>query len=218
MGKMIVEFAGLPRSGKSSCLDAVKDYYVRKGYNVRVLFEGSRTSPFSHRHRVKTAFWTANQVVNDIIEYSTLPGTDMLILQDRGLFDAMAFIRLLEREKMPSAEDASLLEEIAARGSIDKFLSYLSNWARFVDLVLLFETRPERVLSRDLASKMDAGPGIITNTSTLNVLTGAYRNIKDEYGDRFARIASIRPGEGEILETAINVKDIIDREFRRNVV
>jgi thymidylate kinase len=210
---MIVEFSGLPRSGKSTCLDAIKDYYTRQGYNVRLLMEGARTCPFPHRHRVKTAFWTANQVLNDIIHVSTLSSNDTLILQDRGLFDAMAFIKLLELEPVTFGEDANLLDNFAAHDGINAFLSSMTNWAKLVDLVILFETPPEVVLGRDLASKMNAGPGLITNSHTLRSLLTAYQSIKDEYGERFPKIVSVANRNGDALETAMTIKDLIDEKF-----
>lgn len=98
---MIVEFAGIPRSGKSTSIDAVKDYYIRKGQIVKSLFEGARTCPFPHQFRVRTAFWTANKVQNDVIQISIKSKrNEILYLQDRGLFDAMAFIKLLEFENI----------------------------------------------------------------------------------------------------------------------
>jgi len=210
---LIIEFSGLPRSGKSTTLDAIKNFYTRQGYDVKLLIEGVRTCPFPHHHRVKTAFWTIHKVINDIIKYSTISTKDTLILQDRGLFDAMAFIKLLKIDALASVEDIKLLDDFCACEGVNNFLSFVSNWAKFVDLVILFETPPEVVLDRDLASRMNAGPALITNSNTLRSLMNAYKCIKNDYGEMFPKLVSVKTHNRDKLDIAIQIKNLINDEL-----
>jgi thymidylate kinase len=193
---MIIEFAGLPRSGKSSNIAVVKDFYSRSGRTVRLVAEGARSCPFSNKHRLEFASWTANQALSAVIEASVNCRDGSIVLQDRGLFDALAFVTLLELEGRISSETSSRL------------LGYFGNplWLNRLDLVFLFRVSPEVALSRDLAAMLKAPPGVITNTETMLKLDSAYDRIVTTYGQYLPRIVEIdstQTSHYEIAQTVI---------------
>lgn len=194
---MIIEFAGLPRSGKSSCIAVVRDYFLRSGHSVRMAGEGARSCPFSNQYRIEIACWTANQALNSILEAKLSIRPETLILQDRGLFDALAFFNLLHLEGLISEE------------MLTHFVNYFANprWTRFVDLVILFDVSPNTAIERDLAAKLSASPGIITNIATIQNLSAAYDLIYEKYSGNqrssgFSKVERLDTTHDDPLETA----------------
>ncbi len=189
---MIVEFAGLPRSGKSVTIGTVRDYFLRSGHMVKMSPEGARSCPFGSHYRVEFACWTANQALTAVLEGSLNIKQAILLLQDRGLFDALAFFKLLH------------LEDIITDETLTDFINYFANpkWTRLVKLVILFEISPEEALDRDIASKLSAGPGIVTNITTMRKLSVAYNYVIEHYGDRFPQIVQLDTTKTDPLETA----------------
>jgi thymidylate kinase len=196
---VIVEFSGVPKSGKSTTIGTVRDYLSRSGYDVKVIAEGARTCPFSKQHRVEYACWAVNQVMNSVLEARFGSITETLILQDRGLFDALAFLKLLQLEGWICSEE------------LRDFLNYFVNprWTGLIDLVFLFDVVPERALERDAAVKLGARPGSVTNAVTMRKLFLAYDFILDQYSDRFMKVVRVNTTGTEPLETARRVIQII---------
>jgi len=161
--------------------------------------EEARFCPFSSRHRVEFACWTANQALSSVLQARLGTERDVLVLQDRGLFDALAFFRLLHLEEFISSEMLSDLMGYFAK----------PRWTSLVDLVILFSVSPEEALERDIATRLSAGPGVITNITTMRRLSKAYGHIVEHYGDRFLRIESLDTMNTEVLEIARRVVQLI---------
>jgi len=199
---MIVEFAGLPRSGKSSTVSAVRDYYLRCERSVIMSPDEARLRPFSSRHRVEFACWTANQALSSVLEGSLGARRDGLILHDRGLFDALAFFKLLHLESLISDE------------TLSDFIGYFAKpqWTSLVDIVMLFRIPAEQAMERDVASRLGAGPGIITNIATMRGLSESYRWTVEHYGHRFPRIESVDAASNRVPDITRRVLQFIGEE------
>jgi thymidylate kinase len=198
---LIVEFAGLPRSGKSTCIDAARHYFSRHEITVKMAGEAIRFCPFGSQYRVEIACWAANYALNTVLEASLGASPETLTLQDRGLFDALAFLRLLWKESYISRDTLSCLEEYFA----DR------RWTKRVDLVILFDVEPEVVLERDVARYIarhlhgEDLPGVITNESTLQALRDCYKEMQTAFEDRF----NIRPVFTSLAKTTAIAEQVV---------
>lgn len=212
---MLVEFAGMPRSGKSTCIDVAGHYFSRRGITVKKTGEAIRFCPFGSQHRVEIACWAANCALNAVLEASLGADPQTLMLQDRGLFDALAFLHLL------------LKEGFISRGALSSLEAYFADrrWTGRVDLVILFDVEPEVVLERDtaqhVAEQLHAGeknfeglPGIITRESTLRALRDCYGEIRLAFGDRFS-IRTVRTSQTVTTDLAKLVVELIKEEYER---
>lgn len=199
---MIIEFAGLPRSGKSTSIGVVKNYFSRGGQKTKLVAEGARSCPFSNRHRIEFACWTANQALSAVMEAS-LDDSKTLVLQDRGLLDALAFLHLLQME--------NLVDDLDAR----RYLEYFGNpfWLQRVDLVFLFLVEPATALRRDLAATLNAPPAVITNVKTMERLRGAYDHVEAEFGKHLPQIVRIDTTHRDPLETMKVVVEAIQHRL-----
>jgi thymidylate kinase len=206
---MIIEFAGLPRSGKSTSIDAARDYFSRHGITVRVAGEAAHLCPFGSQHRVEIACWAANWALNIVLEASLSTDPQMLTLQDRGLFDALAFFRLLWKEGFISEDNLSSFESYFAD----------QRWTKHVDLVILFDAEPGEVLKRDIAMHLARQlhtkdlPGVITNESTLQTLRECYKEIQTNFEDRF-KIRPVRTSRIKTPGTVRKVVELIEAELK----
>lgn len=197
---MIIEFSGLPRSGKSTSIAVLRDVLIRSGYIARLNAERAQSCPFSSIHRVEFATWTANQALSDVLEAKYALPPDNIFLQDRGIFDALAFFRLLRIENRINQDDFL------------KFAGYIANrkWTNLVDLVIVFYVDPDVALKRDLASSIRPDPGVITNRQTLLRLTEAFRYTDKKYGNRFPKIVSFNTTDVKPLDMIEYVVGVVE--------
>ena len=200
---MIIEFAGLPKSGKSSNIAVIRDYFSRSGYRTKLVAEGARTCPFSNKHRIEFACWTANQAMNAVLEARFSSERESIILQDRGVFDALAFIKLLALENWISETTAEMS------------LTYLADqrWTGLIDLIILLDVTPEIAIQRDMAARLNAPTGIITNLVTMNKLLVAYEFILEQYQDRFLSIERIDSTKASPLEITGKIIQIVQQSM-----
>ncbi len=178
---MIIEFAGLPRSGKTTIAELVADYFRRTGVETRLYKEGAIRSPVPRTDRVDIAAWIANTALNSVLEASTSHGKHSLSVLDRGLFDALAFIQLLR------------LDGSVGQGECAAMAQYFSStlWTKRVDIVYFLDITPDLALSRDVATMVGSPPGLITNLRTLQLLSEAYRLTNAECFGRFGKVRVI---------------------------
>src|SRR5258708_38983879 len=81
---LVVEFAGVPKAGKTSTLNHVYAFLRRCGFKCEVVVERASVCPI----RVWTACTTLTQLLEKTQTPSRDDDPDMLFL-DRGIFDAL---------------------------------------------------------------------------------------------------------------------------------
>ena len=205
---MIVEFAGIPKSGKTNAIDSARDYFTRKGTHVIVSSESTRACPFSDRRRFEFACWTANRVLNDVINWSVTLARESLVVQDRGIFDAKAFLRLNENEYTKNSTHDCITHK-----AVHAYLDSLDFWLAKVDLLFLFKANRQVVLSRDMAYRLGAGPGLITNRETLDSLMHCYDLCLNSLPNRVNNLKILDTSEQSPEETARIVCETIGFQF-----
>ena len=200
---LFVEFAGTPKSGKSSCIDTVNHFFRRLDYKVLAPTEGAskRTPYYLKDNLVAFNAWSATYALTHILEGRF--GTDEyhLVIMDRGIFDALAWFELLKQKDDITSEDCS---------AIQHFL-LVSHWRELVDMVFLFQTDPDTSLERENRNKLIEEPGRAMNTDFLGDLNAAYDATREQHADKFNRFHPISTREGESTEqsTAFAVVEAI---------
>ena len=203
---LFVEFAGTPKSGKSTCIDTVNHFFRRQGYKVLAPTEGAskRTPYYLKNNLVAFNAWSATYALTHMLEGRY--GTDEyhIVILDRGLFDALAWFELLKQKGNITSDDCS---------AIHQFL-LLGHWRELVDMVFLFQTDPATSLERENRNKLIIEPGLTMNSDFLRDLNTAYDATEEQYADEFKTFHSISTREGKSTEqsTAFEVaKAIVDR-------
>lgn len=123
-----------------------------------------------------------------------------MVLLDRGIFDAMAWIHLLE-------DDGKIDEDI--RKAFTNFLR-LDQWKAFVRQVFFFTCSPDTSLSREQDEKLTRKHGLVTQPNVLTRLSSAYEKATDCYkGDFRAVIVNTENSTAQAIAYKV-VKDIFD--------
>src|SRR4051794_33039020 len=97
---LVIEFAGVPKAGKTSTLNQVYAFLRRCGFKCEVVVERASVCPIKDKKHFNFNVWTACTTLSQLLEKTQTPprpdDPDILFL-DRGVFDAMCWLRLLER-------------------------------------------------------------------------------------------------------------------------
>ena len=184
---VFVEFAGTPKSGKSTCIEIVRHFFRRLDYKVLAPAEGaSRRTPYYLKDDL-IAFntWSASYALMHVLE--GLHGSDQydLAILDRGLFDALAWFELLASRDEISSD---------VRDQVQSFLQ-IEYWRSAIDAVLLFTTDAETAMARENSDKLISEHGQAMNPEFLADLNGAYGRVRTKYADQFSRFEIINTGK-----------------------
>lgn len=173
-----IEFAGTPKSGKSTCIDTVSHFFRRLGYKILAPTEGAskRTPYYLKRDLFAYNVWSSSYALTHILE--GLFGTDQyqLAMLDRGLFDALAWFELLNSEGDIRKVDRDIIQQYLL----------LEKWTGTVDGVFLFKTDPDTSMLRENEGKLITDPGRAMNSEFLEKLNNAYDVVQIRHSERFA--------------------------------
>src|SRR5215204_7495616 len=86
----VIEFAGTPKSGKSTSVEAVRHFFSRHGFRVHVLTERAALCPIPMKGHLFFNTWCATTMLAELLA-NVEAQTDILII-DRGLFDALVWL------------------------------------------------------------------------------------------------------------------------------
>ena len=184
---IFVEFAGTPKSGKSTCIDTINHFFRRMGYKVLAPTEGAskRTPYYLKENLVAFNAWSATYALTHILEGRYGADEYNLVIMDRGLFDALAWFELLQGKGNVTEEECSVIQ---------KFLM-IGHWRQFEDMVFLFTTDPDTSLERENREKLIVEPGLTMNPQFLADLNGAYQTIIGKYSSQFSNLQIVDTGQ-----------------------
>ena len=207
---LFIEFAGTPKSGKSTCIDTVNHFFRRLGYKVLAPTEGAskRTPYYLKGNLVAFNAWSATYALTHILEGRFGSDQYQLVIMDRGLFDALAWFELLRQKCDITSEELS---------AIHNFL-LVDHWRKLVDMIFLFQTDPCTSLERENDNKLIQEPGRTMNPAFLNDLNAAYDRTKQQYADKFSHFHSVdtRKGASTQQSTAFTVAQAIIDQLSQN--
>lgn len=179
-GPWIVEFAGMPNSGKSGCIATITHFLRHTDHPVLAPFEGASQAPeYLKSDLTLYNSWTASYAVRQIIEGSRVraPSKYDFVLLDRGLLDATAWFRHLgdtERGRL----------QTKAKEVMTNFVC-LDHWRMLVQQVFVFVCTPKISLKRELDSKLIRKDSLVHNEETLEQLKRAYSEACECYCGQF---------------------------------
>ena len=201
---VFIEFAGTPKSGKSTCIEIVRHFFRRLDYKVLAPAEGaSRRTPYYLKDDL-FAFntWSASYALMHVLE--GLHGSDQydLAILDRGLFDALAWFEFLAATKQTSED---------VRNRVQAFL-LIDDWRDKIDAVLLFKTDAATSLDREKRDKLTSQAGSAMNPEVLPNLNSAYDVVHQKYAADFSTVKIVDTSDSKKTEpqsTAFDVANFI---------
>ena len=139
---VVIEFAGVPKAGKTTVLAHVHTFLKRCGFRVETVVERASVCPVKDKKHFNFNVWTACTTLAQILEKTQAPpradDPDVLFL-DRGLFDAVNWFAVMEHIGRIST---------AERRIIDQFL-LMEDWSQRITGVVVMTTSPAEALKRE---------------------------------------------------------------------
>jgi len=173
----IVEFAGMPKAGKSTQIELLETYLKHeRGLKIRIVYEGARICPLEKTDRFLFNSWSFNNTINRVMEVKNQSFDFVLI--DRGVQDHICFTKALY-----DAGQITFQQYEAQLGYFEQFL-FLE------DEVLIFLIDPEESMRREY--KHQSFDGRVMNNNFLSLLYAEYKKTKAE-NQKFTAIDCNKP-------------------------
>ena len=139
---VVIEFAGVPKAGKTSILGQLQGFLKRCGFRVSVVVERASVCPIRDKKHANFNVWTACTTLAQVLETTQTPprsdDPDVLIL-DRGLFDSVCWLTMMEQLSRLRQTD---------RETIERFLT-IDDWRRRITAVIVMIASPADSMQRE---------------------------------------------------------------------
>jgi predicted ATPase len=139
---IVIEFAGVPKVGKTSTLNEVYSFLRRCGFQCDVVIERASVCPIRDKKHFNFNIWTACTSLAYLLEKTQDPprdGDPDILFLDRGIFDSICWLSLLQK-----------LNRIRDRDRINTANFLLTNdWAGRITGVIAMSASPDDALKRE---------------------------------------------------------------------
>lgn len=167
---IVVEFAGCPKAGKTSTIGQVAAFFKRTGFKVEVVVERASVCPIRDKKHSNFNVWTGCTTLANLLEKTQDPPRSddpQLLILDRGLFDSVCWLRMMERLARVRKDD---------RERIEAFL-LIDDWRKRLSGVVMMLASPEDSMEREKGSlPVPGSAGSIMNPEVLKQM----RTINEE--------------------------------------
>ncbi|WP_330176583.1 hypothetical protein OG875_25640 [Streptomyces sp. NBC_01498] len=194
-----IEFAGMPKSGKTTVMDVISHYLRREGLPVAEFHGGGRYAPLGKSDLGRLNLYLACDAVRYCLSTHAEGSAPRIHLLDRGLVDRMLFTRaLLSMGKVSPAHAESIGRLVEIPDLRDE-----------IDLCFVFTTSPRASLAREAVNKLTSHQGRVMNDHFLVGLRNtALRFVSDHERTVCAqRLVAVdtEASDGRVAETALQV-------------
>ena len=133
---IVLEFAGVPKAGKTSTIGQLQNFLKRCGFRVQVVVERASVCPIRDKKHFTFNVWTAATTLAQVLENTQEPpradDPDILIL-DRGLFDSICWLTMMDKLSRIRTKDREVIEAFLLA----------DEWRRRITGVIVMTTSPE---------------------------------------------------------------------------
>ena len=202
----VIEFAGVPKAGKTTTLGQVHAFLKRCGFRVEVVVEHASICPIRDKKHANFNVWTACTTLAQILERTQIPSRpddpDVLIL-DRGLFDAVNWFAVMER--------LARIRE-AERDLVERFL-LMDDWRKRITGVIVMTASPADSMERERGYlPVDGAAGSIMNDDVLHTMLQTTRKTAARLRRKHFQIFEVdtsRDASASPQATAEEVADLV---------
>jgi hypothetical protein len=196
----IIEFAGTPKSGKSTSVEAIRHFFTRQGFKVHVLVERASVCPIPMKGHLFFNTWCASTMLAELLA-SIETAVDIIIV-DRGLFDALVWLTLQLQRGELTASEATIIEAFLL----------LPRWRNLIDLPVVMSVSAEEAITRENSARVTTKSGSIMNPEVLKAITASVRLTIERYQSHFRGIVEYETSGQNIRESnAYLISRIIDQ-------
>ena len=133
---LVVEFAGVPKAGKTTTLTQVQTFLKRCGLRTEVVIERASVCPIRDKKHANFNVWTACTTLAEILAKTQNPPRSddpQILFLDRGLFDSICWMNMMERILRIRSRERELIQE---------FLS-IEDWRKRISAVFVMLASPK---------------------------------------------------------------------------
>jgi predicted NUDIX family phosphoesterase len=176
---LVIEFAGVPKAGKTTTLNQAHAFLKRCGFKVETVIERASVCSIRDKRHFNFNIWTASTTLAQILEKTQdppLPGVDPdILLLDRGLFDSLSWMSMMQ-----------VLQRIRPdeRKAVENFL-LLPDWRKRVACVIVMTTSPEEAMNRERGLLPVIGSGSIMNSGVIQQMLDNTKQCVQKYSKLF---------------------------------
>ena len=205
---VVIEFAGVPKAGKTTTLGQVHAFLKRCGFRVEVVVEHASICPIRDKKHANFNVWTACTTLSQILEKTQIPSRpgdpDVLIL-DRGLFDAVNWFAVMERlARIRKAE----------REQIESFL-LMDDWRKRITGVIVMTASPADSMERERGYlPVDGTAGSIMNDDVLRTMLDTTRETAARLRKKHFRIFEVDTSRNASADPRATAEDVADLVLR----
>ena len=158
---VVIEFAGTPKAGKTTTLTALQAFLKRCGFKVEVVVERASVCPIRDKKHSNFNIWTACTTLAQVLEKTQIPprpdDPEVLVL-DRGLFDSITWLEMMERLARIRRQD---------RETAESFL-LLPEWRKRISGVIVMTASAADAMQREQGDlPVQGATGSIMNEAVL---------------------------------------------------
>ena len=216
---IVFEFAGVPKAGKTTTLNALQSFLKRCGFRVEVVVERASVCPIRDKKHANFNVWTACTTLAQILEKTQnppRPEDPHILILDRGLFDSICWLALMERLERIRPQDRLLVE---------KFLR-IDDWRKRISAVFVMTVSPSDAMTREKGLlPVEGAKGSIMNQDVLNQMLNTTKEAAERMKNEFRIFnidTSIGPPKDGVKKTAEMVADlalnVIEEHLREDIL
>lgn len=203
---IVIEFAGVPKAGKTTTLGQLQAFLKRCGFRVEVVVERASVCPIRDKKHSNFNVWTASTTLAQVLEKTQDPpriDDPHILILDRGLFDSICWLAMMERlERIRTAD----------RKIIERFL-LVDDWRERITGVIVMTASPQDAMEREKGYlPIEGAKGSIMNPEVLQRMLDNTNETAERLKRDF-RIYTIDTSSGETKNdprrTAEKVLDIV---------
>jgi hypothetical protein len=139
---LVVEFAGVPKAGKTSTLNHVYAFLRRCRFKCEIVAERASVCPIRDKKHFNFNIWTACTSLSQLLEKTQTPpreGDPDILFLDRGIFDAVCWLHLLERLGRIKRSDREITEAF----------TLIEDWTSRISGVVAMTATPDDAMKRE---------------------------------------------------------------------
>ncbi len=215
---VVIEFAGVPKAGKTTILTHIYSFLKRCGFHPEVVIERASLCPIRDKKHFNFNVWTACTTLSQILDKTQEPpieGDPNVLILDRGLFDSICWLNVMEQTGRILPKDRELIEEFLL----------INDWKKRISAVILMKVSPKDSMERERGLlPVEEAEGSIMNAQMLQLMLQVTKDTSKRLNHHF-RIFEIdtssnlkRELKATAEEVSNHILDVIEEQIREDIL
>lgn len=199
---LVIEFAGVPKAGKTTTLSHVQKFLKRCGFRTNIVVERASVCPIRDKKHANFNVWTACTTLAQILEKTQnppRPDDPQILFLDRGIFDSICWMTMMEQISRVRKEDRELMQ---------KFLM-IDDWRKRISAVFVMLASPADSMGREQGILPVSGSGgSIMNLEILDKIKKVNEQCAEQLDGEF-RPFPVNTSVGETKENPKRTAEVV---------